>query len=425
MPRVKRTEICARDEIQAFHLINRCVRRTYLCGKDRRSGKDYSHRKQWIRERLEELAGVYGIDVLGFAVMSNHLHVVVRTRPDVVKAWSDGEVALRWWRLFPQRRDEDYSPAEPTEFELNSIRNDTAGLKEKRSRLSDISWFMRCLAEPIARRGNKDDEVTGRFWEGRFKAQALLDETALAACMAYVDLNPIRAGLAATPETSDFTSVKERIADACGECSVGSFQCSENSAESDEAPSFPARRDHLSISPEPGAKGKNEEAPSSPGAPGSATFSPESGEKGLGTGPRAGWLAPIAEETHAQDSGSVSGPATTECSTPAATESAPEQKYSGHRKQNLRRASSRGCLPMSLDEYLRLLDWTGRQIRKDKAGKIPTECGPILERLKCSAETWLDLIQNFRKRFRAEAGLPKAVLSFREARQSRRASVVS
>ena len=104
MPRVNRTEMCASEEVQAFHLINRCVRRTYLCGKDRRSGKDYSHRKEWIRERLEELAGIFGIDVLGFAVLSNHLHVVVRTRPDVVREWSAAEVALRWWRLFPQRR---------------------------------------------------------------------------------------------------------------------------------------------------------------------------------------------------------------------------------------------------------------------------------------------------------------------------------
>jgi hypothetical protein len=67
MLRVNRTEICASDEIQAFHLINRCVRRTFLCGKDRRSGKDYSHRKEWIRERLEELAGVFGVDIPGLA----------------------------------------------------------------------------------------------------------------------------------------------------------------------------------------------------------------------------------------------------------------------------------------------------------------------------------------------------------------------
>ncbi|RLS32413.1 MAG: hypothetical protein DWH78_12835 [Planctomycetota bacterium] len=377
MPRVKRTEICAADEVQAFHLINRCVRRTFLCGKDRRSGKDYSHRKEWIRERLEELAGIFALDILGFAVLSNHLHVVVRTRPDVVKAWSDDEVALRWWRLFPHRRNENGTPAEPTEFELNAIRNDTSGLKEKRRRLKDISWFMRCLAEPIARRGNKDDQVSGRFWEGRFRAQILLDETAIAACMAYVDLNPIRAGIAATPETSDFTSVKERIEDraaAYAECSVDSVECSNNAGvaaksnrDADDRELSSSDRNRIDVAVEHGEK--------------------------------AGWLAPIALEP-------------------------PRKKV--REKITARRASNEGCMSMTLDQYLKLLDWTGRQIRKDKVGVIPAECAPILERLDCSAETWVDFVKNFRKRFRNEAGLAPSRQAFRttrrESRESMRAS---
>lgn len=349
MPRMKRTEICADDEIQAFHLMNRCVRRTYLCGKDRRSGKDYSHRKEWIRERLEELAGIFAIDVTGFAVLSNHLHVVARTRPDVVQGWSDDEVALRWWRLFPQRRNEDGSSAEPTEFELNAIRNDRSGLKEKRRRLKDISWFMRCLAEPIARRGNKEDQVTGRFWEGRFRAQVLLDETAMAACMAYVDLNPIRAGIAATPETSDFTSVKDRIDDR-------------QSAAASEVSTAEAQDVRI-----------------------------EHGEK-------AGWLAPIAVE--------------------------PARKKV-REKVSIRRASNKGCLSMTLDQYLQLVDWTGRQIRRDKVGRIPSECAAILERLECSAETWLDFVRNFRKRFRSEAGLPQNRKHYRTARRQSRLTTES
>ena len=165
MPRVNRREIFADDEIQTFHLINRCVRRTFLCGKDRKTGRDFSHRKQWIRDRLEVLAGIFAVDVLGFAVMSNHLHVVVRTRPDVVKTWSDADVAVRWWNLFPQRREKDGSPAEPTEPELSHICTDASCLKEKRRRLSNVSWFMKCLSEPIAKRGNREEEVSGHFWQ--------------------------------------------------------------------------------------------------------------------------------------------------------------------------------------------------------------------------------------------------------------------
>lgn len=151
--------------------------------------------------------------ILGFAVLSNHLHVVVRTQPDIVKACPDDEAVLRWWRLFPQRRNEEGTPAEPTEFELNVVRNDNSGLKGTCRLLTDISWFMHSLAELIARRADKHDPVSGRFWEDRFRAQILLDETAIAACMAYVDLNPVRAGVAATPETSDFTSMKEPTED--------------------------------------------------------------------------------------------------------------------------------------------------------------------------------------------------------------------
>ena len=146
MPRLARGEVVDPAEIQVMHCIQRCVRRAFLCGQDPITGKDFEHRRQWIRDRLEFLASVFAIDCLTFTVMHNHLHIVLRSRPDVLETWSDEEVARRWLRLFPKRRNNDGSPAEPTEPELNMILNDPDVLAERRRRMSDVSWWMKCTA---------------------------------------------------------------------------------------------------------------------------------------------------------------------------------------------------------------------------------------------------------------------------------------
>lgn len=211
MARLARGELFHPLEISVMHCINRCVRQCFLCGEDPKTGRNYEHRKRWLEERLKFLAGLFGIDVLGFSIMSNHFHLVLRNRPDVVATWSDREVARRWLHLCPVRKTPDGRPAEPSEPELNSICNVPERLAEIRLRLSDISWLMRMISEPIARRANAEDETSGRFWQGRFKAVKLCDEAAVLACSVYVDLNPVRAGIANSPETSDFTSAQRRI----------------------------------------------------------------------------------------------------------------------------------------------------------------------------------------------------------------------
>ncbi len=113
MPAYARRQIVDESVVGVYHCMARCVRRAFLCGADRYTGQNFDHRKTWIRQRLEELAGILAIDVLSFAVLSNHLHVMLRIRPDIAAAWSDEEVALRWWRLHPGRRNEDGAPAEP------------------------------------------------------------------------------------------------------------------------------------------------------------------------------------------------------------------------------------------------------------------------------------------------------------------------
>lgn len=198
-------------EVGVFHCFTRCVRRAFLYGLDPISGRDYSHRKSWILDRLRFLAGIFAIDVCAYAIMENHDHTVLRTRPDIVASWSDHEVASRWLTLYPKYyRNNDLANA-PAEQQISALAHNPARIAELRNRLSSISWFMGRLNEFIARAANKEDNVKGRFWESRFKCRPLLDMAAIAACMVYVDLNPIRAGLAATPEQSDFTSIQERI----------------------------------------------------------------------------------------------------------------------------------------------------------------------------------------------------------------------
>ena len=192
-----------------YHVVARCVRRAWLWGFDEYAGRDYSHRKTWVLERLEFLSRVFAIDICAYAIMSNHYHLVLHVGRDRIQACSPEEIIERWSRLFRiptivKRWREGLSGEVESIVALEVI-------EDWRARLIDVSWFMRCLNEHLARRANIEDECTGRFWEGRFKSQALLDEAGLLTAMAYVDLNPVRAGIAATPEESEFTSIYARI----------------------------------------------------------------------------------------------------------------------------------------------------------------------------------------------------------------------
>ena len=190
-----------------YHCVQRCVRRAFLCGVDCYTGQSFEHRKAWVEERLHHLGSCFAIAIHAYAVMSNHLHVVVQLDPAVLSAWSDDEVAARWVQLFPPADAEGAA----VELKRRCLLADAARLDVIRRRLGDLSWFMRCLAEPIARRANREDGCKGRFWEGRYKCQLLCDERALIAAMAYVDLNPIRAGISEQLDTSTHTSVHDRI----------------------------------------------------------------------------------------------------------------------------------------------------------------------------------------------------------------------
>ena len=363
MGRPVRSEQFRADEVCIVHAIQRCVRKAFLAGRDDRTGVDYSFRREWIRRRMEALASVFGIDVLTYAIMSNHLHVILRNRPDVVATWSDEEVAVRWLRVFPGRRLEEQL-AEPTDSDVKRLAADAERLSVVRCRLSDISWFMRALSEPIARLANKQDECTGRFWEGRFKAQRIVDDAGLLACAMYVDLNPVRAALADSPDGAVFTSAYDRIQAEQGEqipsaafdlVSVSTEQAGEHVRETPVADRKQQRR----------AKRRN-----------------PTGKRIL----RDRWLAPLtqAERKSADD---------------------PEVHRQGVR------ASDKGFLDLDWHQYLALLRWTAGQRVKGQVAKVPEKLRSILEGLGIEASMWRDLVWDYKRYFGRStcAGSPQAM----------------
>jgi len=332
-----------------YHCFSRCVRRAFLYGYDVLTRRDFSHRKAWLIDRLRFLATLFAIEVCAYAIMENHYHTILRTRPDIVASWSDREVAIRWLTLFPRHRGLGGAAMPPVEEQIRALAHCPERIAILRQRLCSLSWFMGRLNEFIARAANKEDAVKGRFWEARFKCQALLDDAAIAACMVYVDLNPIRADLAETPEQSDFTSIQERIRAWRKETMMTSLVPAE---ETQSIHSGSLRRDTL-LSENAGETSISipEHLAATSDSLGSAALS-------------ACWLCPISSDSH-----------------------------------------RRGILQMTVVEYFDLVDKSGRIARPDKRGAIDANIAPLLLRIGANPEAWPETISRFGSKFHLVAGL--------------------
>jgi REP element-mobilizing transposase RayT len=348
-----RSHYVQEGEEGVYHCYSRCVRRAFLFGFDALTRRDFCHRKAWLVDRLRHLASLFAIEVCAYAVMITHYHSILRTRPDLAVLWSDREVAARWLTLFPRHRDPKGVPLPPTEKEIQALTDLPDRIAELRKRLCSLSWFMGRLNEFIARAANKEDQVKGRFWESRFKCQALLDEAAIAACMAYVDLNPIRAGVAETPEDSDFTSIQERIRAWGKEIAKRDSAPGEMTAQAMPSGSIDT------CTPLPQQAGQVPEA------------NPDNFS--VLTRLREAWLCPIQSEP-----------------------------------------GRRGILEMTTAEYIDLVDRSGRMMRSGKRGAIDPELEPILLRIGANPDAWLDTVSRFGPKFRLAAGLASSLRSFAE-----------
>jgi REP element-mobilizing transposase RayT len=187
-----------------YHCISRCVRRAFLCGEG------FSHRKAWIESRLEALSKQFAVSVCGFAILDNHLHVLCRLDPDVADGWSDEDVVRRWIAVY-RPSGLDVEDAATFQSWVDHQCQDAVRVACYRQRLQDLGWFMKALKEPLARIANKEDDCKGTFWEARYKSIAILDEEALLATCAYIDLNPVAAGITTIPEAGKHTSIKQRV----------------------------------------------------------------------------------------------------------------------------------------------------------------------------------------------------------------------
>jgi REP element-mobilizing transposase RayT len=316
MPRARKHLVCV-SETPYYHVHSRCVRRAFLCGIDRASGRSYEHRRAWIEDRLRVLSSLFSIQLCAYAVMSNHYHLVVKLNPGESNGWSDDEVLRRWTALFRgpllvqrHRAGESLSYAEQ-----DTVRS-IAGVY--RDRLGSLSWFMKCLNEPIARQANAEDGCTGHFWEARFHSQPLCSAKALLTAMAYVDLNPIRAGMAKVPEASEYTSIRARL--------QGDYRQNTRSG--------PALRM-------------------------------------LERGELHHFEAPIR-------------PLMGFCG-------------SGKRITGIRQAAD--VLPIREQDYLQLIDATGRLVVSGKRGRIDPSLAPILDRLGLSPAQWTEASTAFRRHY--------------------------
>ena len=320
------------------HVISRCVRQAWLCGKDKATGRDYEHRRGWVRDRIRYLADVFAVEVCAYAVMSNHSHMVLWCRPAVAAAWSAEEVARRWLMVFGPRQ------REWTDAEIAGLAKDDKQIAQWRDRLGSVSWFMRCMNEAIARQANKEDGCKGRFWEGRFKSQLLADDGAVLACMAYVDLNPVRAKVAGSLEESEFTSVFDRITGKRGRAKVKKIQDdkTQDASGEDEVQAGDGGR---------GATGKLPVVHSGEMA--------RAREEAVADA----WLCPMGEA-----------------------------------------ADRHTVLEMSLDGYLALVEWTGQELRAGKRGALPVGMRSILEKLDLDVDGWVETVKEFGRIFHRVAG---------------------
>ena len=392
MGRLARSEEICESEVGIYHVTSRCVRRAFLMGKDVATRRSYDERRDWLLGLLMRYAPHFKVDVISFSLMANHFHLVLRNRPDLVEAMSDEEVIRAWWAISPQCRKRDGSGSSLTPTRLKKLLKDEKYVQTRRARLSSISWFMRYVKHPVAVKANAEDDRSGHFFEGRFRATRVTKLAQLLCAMLYNDLNPVRAGIAVSIAESTYTSGQLRLQAAQRRRELQAQDTDAARQELQALDEQQALNEHVDswLSPielrqhdpillsaalgEPLAELDDEEPPACE----------EDGSEDIDTEPPDD--DPSADE---QTAGKTRHAATAAVAAPHAAGLA--ENVAGRR-----RASDRGVLPISAEKYLVLLDAMGRREAAGKRGKIPAEMPRVLQQLGFASTTdWLKLYDEF------------------------------
>ena len=210
MARKRRRDVIDESVVGVYHIWTRTARSEYALGYDPDRKEDFSHRKVWIEQRLKALVSVFAVECCDYAILDNHLHLILRNRPDVARNWDDRELARRW--LMVNRSALALEP-EPSADEIRALCKDKKKMVAIRAEISSVSMFLGCLKQPVSIRANIEDEVPGVFWSSRFGARRLENEESLLVCSMYVNMNPIRAGKAQRLEDVEHSSLTARLKD--------------------------------------------------------------------------------------------------------------------------------------------------------------------------------------------------------------------
>ena len=185
MPRSARMVI--KDESAVYHVMSRTALDGFVLG---------DVEKEYLIELIKKLSKVYFAEVLGFCIMGNHFHLLVRMNQE--EEYSDEEIKERF-RLY-------YGEKNPEEEGMDIVK-----ILQLRKKWSNLSEYMKEIKQGFSRFYNRRHKRKGFFWSDRFKSVIVDNGETLINCLAYIDLNPIRAGLVSKPEEYRWSSISYHV----------------------------------------------------------------------------------------------------------------------------------------------------------------------------------------------------------------------